>query len=346
MVAFFLVVGLGCVRTLMLFEDEPHLVDDTAPPDSGIPDDTSDTDSDDTGNPDTSEPDDTGDTGEPPQTVCVAGSADNFAIPHARWALAVLHASRRYDDLSDSVLSLSPEWFLASAWQRTGFGCAEYDEPWYLSEPWSGPLGCMGIAEDTTWLELMRLYPQYYVSDDYSTLMTGDHIEASVMSLAWATYVNHALMQRLEIDPDEWISASKDPHALERMMALHHFSGPWAWQASDVVKKCPNDIEACLTGETLNHVSGVVEKMQILSDAECYDEPLTTEIVEQYLEELERLWPSEDWSAIRAAALPAVTGEGFAIEAPAVLDAIDSELGVRLRCPETELWNWYLFSCP
>ena len=340
----------GCTRTLTLPDtgdaspETTPVADDTSS--DGATDSAPPTGADDTA-PDTS-PSETADTAPPADTVCLPGEATGFRMPHGRWALATLHASRRYGDLDESALSLSPAWFLASAWERTGFACADYGEPWLTEEPqWSQTEGCLGVPDDTVWIELCRLYPQYFECGAAPEYVAGDHVEAGVMALAWYTLAAHALLQRHKLDPDDWYAAAADPLAVEKLSALMHFSGPWSQDVETILTDCAEqDIGACLTGDPGMHVAGVMEKLTVLETATCYDEPLTEAEVRQYTGELATIWTSEDWEAATEAAVGALTGAGFATDGPAVLDALDETLGARLRCPESELWSWYRLPCP
>ena len=121
----------SCVRTYEV-APEPTMSDDP----TEVAQDTSDTPS------DTAPVDDPDVLG---ATVCIPGEAVNFRLPDARWGLAALFASRRYGDLYDSQMYLSPEWFLASAWERTGFGCTEYGDPWTVQSQWQDDEGCTGL---------------------------------------------------------------------------------------------------------------------------------------------------------------------------------------------------------
>ena len=314
---------LGCVRTLRLSEDSAE---------TGV----IEVDPTDTSNPDTSDPD---------PGVCVPGEASGFRIPHGRWALAVLHGSRRLADVEGTPFALSPAWFLATAWQRTGFGCAEYGEPWSAGDTWNQS-GCLAVDQNLNWFDLSRMYPEYYSNNAYNGFLGEDHIEAGVMALTWYAFVSNAILQRLDDDLVGWYSAAADPYAVERVSALMHVEGVWSDDLEPVLASCSDDIEACLEGDTLFHVSGIADKLALLETAECFDAPLTSEEVTQYVNELARIWPEEDWPSAQTAALGALTGAGFSTEGPAVLDAIDSVVAARLRCPESELWKWYQLSCP
>ena len=323
-----LLAGLltGCVRTLEL----------------AGPSDPADTDTDTLLDTDTGEDTD----GPSPDAVCVPGQGEGFIIPHARWALAVLHASRMYDNLDDSTLALSPAWFLASAWQGSAFSCAEYGLPWDYSSKQDTPEGCLAIEESTIWSELSRLYPGIYDKDGYDGAVSGDHVEAAVMALTWFTVSAHVLIQMNDVNPDEWYATAADPLAVEKLSAIMHNQGPWTSLVGDILVTCPDNIDACLSDEAAWYVSGMTEKLQLLGSAECYDAPLSEADVRQYVDGLSAVWPREDWVAIEAAALAARTDAGFATAATAVLDAIDENTVTRLRCPEEELWAQFRLSCP
>ncbi len=292
---------------------------------------------------DTSEGGDTA----PSTTVCVPGETSSFRIPDGRWALAVLYASRRYDDLESSHLVLSPAWFLASAWQRTGFGCSSYGGPWAEDAAWSGDPGCMGLYEHTHWSDLCRLYPDSFACGAYSGAVGGEHIEAAVMATAWFSLAAHALLQRDDDDLEAWYASATDPLAVEKISALTHYSGAWIQTALDVLDDCSDaDVLDCMQGEEAHHVSSVVEKMDTLAHATCYDEPIAVEDLEHFTEELALLWPEEDWTGALGAAEAALTGGGFSEDGLRVMDAIEGVVDVRLLCPEETLWSWFQLSCP
>jgi len=338
----------GCTRTLKLPEES--VPTDTELPVETETADTATTQTTDTA-PDTTDTDtsttETADTAPPVETACVPGEATGFSMPHGRWALATLMASRRYGDLDGSALSLSPAWFLASAWERTDFGCEDYGEPWLSEEPqWSQTEGCLGIPDDTVWIELCRLYPEYFECGSAPRYVGGDKVEAGVIALAWYTMIGHAMLQRYKVDPDEWYAGAGDPLAVEKLSALMHFSGVWTPDVESVLLSCDERVESCLTGDPLAHVTGVMEKLAVLEGASCYDEPLTEAEVRDFTEGLSEIWGSEDWETATQAAVGALTGAGFMVDGPAVLDALDDTVGARLRCPEAELWDWYRLSCP
>ena len=154
--------------------------------------------------------------------------------------------------------------------------------------------------------------------------VSGDNVEAAVMALTWFTVTAHVLIQMNEVNPDEWYASASDPLAVEKLSALMHNQGPWASQVGEILVKCPDNIDACLSNEAAWYVSGLTEKLQLLEGAECYDEPLSEDDVRQYVAGLSAVWPREDWVAVEAAALAARTGAGFASEAAAILDAIDA----------------------
>ncbi|MCB9764518.1 MAG: hypothetical protein H6739_32385 [Alphaproteobacteria bacterium] len=311
-----LLLLLSCVRTLQLGGDDSAVADDT---------------------------DVTDDSAAP--SVCLPASATGFAMPGGRWALASLYGARRVDDLEDSALQLSPSWFLASAWQATAFGCGDFGDPWTPSASTEAD-GCLRVQEGTHWVELCRLYPGIFGCDAREELVSGDHVEGSVVAVAWHAYAAHALLQRFDVDPDAWLAQASDPRAGEKLAALLHFEGAWSWHIEDVIAGCGDDITACLDGEGLRHVEGVADKLDRLEAAPCYDEPLALADVERFLEELALLWPQEDWSAVRDEVTAVVDDRGFTEAGPAALDALDGALDQRLICPERELWDSYRYSCP
>lgn len=284
---------------------------------------------------------------DPEAGVCVPERATGYRLPSARWALAAAHASHRLDDADDGI-ALSPSWFLATGWQATGFGCADYGAPWTGAED-PGESGCLAIRQGTTWHELTVLYPGHYPSDEaYVGAVDGDQPEAAAMALAWATVAAHALWARegVETVPAEWYATAGDPHAAEAMSAFLHVDGPWSSDAATALAECADDVAACARPGVDLHIRGVVEKTDLLDRAPCYDEPLEAEVVEAHVDALAAIWPDRDWEDARAAALDALDGSGFRTQVPAVLDALDTHLDTRLRCPEQTLWQVYRSSCP
>jgi hypothetical protein len=286
------------------------------------------------------------DSGIQPETVCIPGETTGFLLPNNRWALATLFASRRFADLGETQLHLSPSWFLATAWERTAFGCDDYGAAWSEGAQWTGDQGCMGVHRDTVWIELSRLFPVLFDPDGYEGAVAGPHIEAGVMASAWSAYVGHAHLQRHTEDPDAWYLAAQDPLAVEHISALMHQVGVWSSDVATVLEGCGDDVVACLSDNTANVVSGVSEKIQLLDGAECHDTPITDLDIDEFTAEMARVWPEEDWSAAAEAAKAARTGEGFRTEGLAVVSAIESAVYARMACPEQELQAWYSLSCP
>jgi hypothetical protein len=280
----------------------------------------------------------------PPAEVCVPGETLGYALPSARWGLSALYASRRLDDRPDSALRLAPSFFLATGWELTGFGCATYGAPWVEVAP--DDAGCLGLREETVWMELCRLYPLDYACDGYPGAFTGDTPEASALGLAWFALAAHALLGRYELDPDEWYATATDPLAVERLTAAMHYRSPWSGEVTDTIERCGDDVEACLGEDLLTYVSGVADKLEALEGATCHDAPLAPDDVRAFVGGLAAARPGRDWAAAESAALSALTGEGFATEAPAVLDAIDAAVPLTLACPEQELFTWYRLPCP
>lgn len=299
---------LGCTRVLSL-EDGP-----TSPPDSTA-------------------------------RVCVPAEAPAYRLPSTRWALAALYASRRLGDRPDSALQLGPSWFLATGWQMSGFSCASYGDPWSVDPLWASDPGCLGLEQHTTWAELCKLWPADYACDGYAGSFAGDAPEASSLALAWFALAGHALLQR-NGDPEAWYTDAGDPLAPERMTATMHYWGPWTGQVDDVYQTCPDDIEACLDGELERHVAGVADKVAVLEEAPCATQPLTEADVRAFVGGLRDARPGRSWDAAADRAVERLTGAGLDVDAPAVLDALDEEVDLRLTCPEEELYTWYRWPCP
>ena len=315
------VFGLsGCVRTLDITDtDAPFDPTDTA---------STDTDSPTTG------------------PVCLPGATTNYALPSARWGLAALYAQRRLRDDPRSELNLDARWFLASGWQATGFGCADYGNPWTPDSEASGDIGCLKLPESTVWIELCRLYPSQFPCDAYSGTFAGDTPEVSTIGLAWYLVAAHAMLTRFA-DPNAFYADATDPLARERLSALLHHGGAWNSDLATILSTCGDDVAACVSTEyNARHVLGVSEKLTTLAAADCYEGQLTSQDLENYSAEMATLWPDEDWSAATAAAVQALGNGDFATNANAVLDAYDENLTIRLACPEEELWDTYRFSCP
>jgi hypothetical protein len=278
-----------------------------------------------------------------PLEVCVPGDALGFRLPSPRWGLSALYASRRLDDRPDSELRLPPSFFLASGWQISGFGCAEYGPPWVRSD--TGDEGCLVIPEGTAYSELCKLFPRDYDCDGYAGTFAGDAPEADALGLAWFAVAAHALLGRFE-DPEAWYREAGDPLAAERLTAEMHFAGPWSGDLPAILETCADDVEACLDYEVLNHVAGVADKLATLQDATCYDEPLAPSEVSAFVAGLAEARAGYDWAAAEEDALAALTGAGFSTEAPAVLAALDAAAPLTLACPELELYEWYRLPCP
>jgi hypothetical protein len=277
---------------------------------------------------------------------CIPENTPDFRLPSARYGLAALHAERRFADVAGSELRLSANWFLASAWQTTGFGCADYGEPWSLDSDAQGDGGCLALREETVWNELCRLHPNLFACDGYAGTFAGDAPETSIFGMTWFQGAAHAMLSRFG-DPNAFYAEASDPLARERVAALMHFNGPWTPELEDILTNCGDDITACVDGEyTLHHINGVSEKLAHLEEADCYDGPLTADDISAYSQALATIWPEEDWLNANIAAWDALTGEGFRVDAEGVLDAYETHLNIRLRCPEEELWDWYTFSCP
>ena len=280
------------------------------------------------------------------EAVCVPREAMGYRLPTARWGLAAAHASHRLSD-SGWPLDLSPSWFLAVGWQTTRFGCFEYGDPWSLDPEWTGDEGCLGLFEGTHWAEVEKLYPGIY-DMGFAGFLQGDTPERSAMTLAWTLVAAHSLWGRDEIGVSvtAWYEASQDPRGAERMSALLHAQGPWSDDAAAAVRDCPDAITDCIDDWTRPRVDGVIDKLEILEEAACYELPLSEDDVRAHVVALSEMWPDLDWEAAEAAAVAELDGSGFHLEAPRVIAAIDTFIDTRLVCPEQALWQVYSFSCP
>lgn len=288
------------------------------------------------------------DSGAPGAAICVPGRTDGFALPSPRWALASAHAARRMQDASDLDIGLDAAWFLASGWQVSGFACAEYGAPWSPSPRWQGDEGCLELDRGTHHAELVKLYPRLYGPPArYEGLVAGDQPEVAALSLAASVVASHALWGRAEVQvaPADWYDNAGDARAPEAISALLHAEGPWSGSLPDLLEDCGDDVLACLEGDAAARVGGVLDKQERLRSADCYDAPLAERTVREHARAVAALW-GESAGPAEAAAVAALTGEGFATEAPAVLDALDAHFITRLDCPEQSLWEVYRFSCP
>ena len=84
---------------------------------------------------------------------------------------------------------------------------------------------------------------------------------------------------------------------------------------------------------------------------ELVEDGLPTAVLYDYVDAIAVLFPAADVAAGRAAAQQALTdaggdGTSFQASADAVLDALDEGMGLRLRCPGTNLTSFYGVSCP
>ncbi|MFK7926708.1 MAG: hypothetical protein AB8H79_00855 [Myxococcota bacterium] len=283
--------------------------------------------------------------------LCLPAQADGFRMPSVRWALAASHASWRLDDDAEDGIALSPNFFLATAWQTTAFSCADYGAPWKQDGP-AGTGGCLDIQRQTTWTELTVLFPSIYPDGNaYDQAFEGDQPESSTMALAWSTVGAHALWGRPAVDqvPAEFYARSTDPRPAASMSAMIHAAGPWSGAIPDAIQRCPNDVAACADGQVAFHIRGVLDKMDALDAASCFQDEITQQDLDAHVKGLRPWWPEENWDRALAAARAALAdheGEGFERQVVPVLNALDSETNTRLRCPEETLWSVYRYSCP
>ncbi|MEM6925682.1 MAG: hypothetical protein AAF602_02040 [Myxococcota bacterium] len=277
---------------------------------------------------------------EPREATCVAGAATGYRLPSTRWGLASLYASRRLADRGESAPQLPPEWFLASAWQATGFGCAAYGDPFTSDASAESDAGCLAIRSETVWNEVCRLYPGVFDCGGYVGTLTGDAPEASVLTLAWFSVASNALLGRLDVDPNAFYADATDPWAEERLSAALHVGGPFLDDARQVVEECGDDVVACLDGDVAAHVEGLTDKIARLEEASCAEVEVTETDRVGFVDALAGFFPAFD----REAALDAVRAAEPTLAA--TVAAVEEAAPVMLTCPETELWQWYRLPCP
>jgi len=244
-----------------------------------------------------------------------------------------------------NLLQVSPTWLLAAGWQTGAFSCGGYGAPWSTSAS-DHEGGCYNIESTTHWLELIRLFPEQFSEEDWPGWIQGDAPERSAMALVQAVYAGHMLLRRASpSDPDAWLAQATDPLAPSRVAAFLHHEGPWSATASTALADCPDNLLDCAEGDRLQHVEGVEAKVALLSDAECFDDPISDADLDAFLEGVSAMWPDADWVEARDQALQARSGAGFATDGPAIIKAITSVIGTPLSCPAETLWEHYRYSC-
>jgi len=280
----------------------------------------------------------------PTPTVCIPGEAPGFRLPSARWALSVLFASRRLQQPQHNALQLSPDWFIASAWQTGAFSCGGYGDPW-STDPSSEEGGCYDLQHVTHWTELERLFPARFPAEGWPAWVSGDNPERSTLALSQAVYAGHLLMRRVDgTDPDVWLAESEDPRAPDDLAALFHVEGPWSATAAQAWSTCPHDLAACADVPMGRHLQGLATKQATLATADCFDEPVLDVELDAFLHALQDLWPHADWPTISAAAHAANTHD-FSESGLSIVQAVEDSLASPLTCPEDTLWDHYRYSC-
>ncbi|MEN0067064.1 MAG: hypothetical protein AAGA48_33345 [Myxococcota bacterium] len=273
--------------------------------------------------------------------TCVPVETPEFRLPSVRWGLATLYASRRLSERTDAVPQLRPAWFLASAWQATGFGCAAYRDPFAgVNNRLDRDEGCLGIRRDKVWNEICVLYPSIFPCDAYPGTLAGDTPEASALTLAWYAVAAHALLGRFEVDPNVFYDEATDPRAAAELSAALHVAGPDLNSAGIELSGCEEDVAACLDGEVRDHVLGVTEKLDALDAADCIDIDVPNEELSGFIDGLASRIPdfdADDALSAAQAAEPTLS---------AVVAAVEQASPVSLICPEAELKRWYGLSCP
>jgi hypothetical protein len=266
-------------------------------------------------------------------------------MPSSRWALSVLMASRRLHEPEGNLLHVSPTWLLAAGWQTGAFSCGGYGTPWSTSAS-DDAGGCYDIKSSTHWQELVRLFPAEFPADGWPGWVEGDAPERSALALVHALYSGHMLLRRASPDdPDDWLAQATDPLASSRVAAFLHHEGPWSATASTALSDCPDDLLACAENDLLQYIEGLEAKVEVLSDADCFNDPITDAELDAFLDGISALWPDTDWATVRAQALQARSGTGFAADGPAIITAITTVIGAPLSCPAETLWDHYRYSC-
>lgn len=275
------------------------------------------------------------DTGELP-SVCVPGTSSAWRLPSPRWGLGALHTERR---LEEAGLPLDANFLLALGWQATRYGCSDFGAPWTYDEA-TVEWGCMALPSDTAQHEFCRLWPSDLGCPDID--LSGDTPERSMVGLGRYATLVPIYQQGVTEDPGALLQQATDPDALEKLIAHALAMGLWTDEAVTALTDCPDAIDACLEPWLQSYLNGAVEKRDTLAQVDCYEEPLSEQDVRTYTQELQAALPGLEFD--EEAAVDALTGQGFHVDAPRVLDALDAS-GWTHYCPEHELNAWYGFSC-
>lgn len=303
-----------------------------------------------------------------------------FYVPTTGWALAALHASTQIDGLGlqQIELTLSPSYFLALALETGTFGCsadlpadpADSATQW-ARRPETDAMGCMQIAEGAAWLDLCRMYPEELPCEPgaYAAVIpssdqgsTGrDNVEPSVLATAWYAAYAYAMLAytngAASVDVDGWFETAADEQAVEKLLTYMHWQTPFVPDLAAVIGNCNDtDVEDCLSQPAwvIERVVGVgahTAQLEAEASSSCFDRPLTAALVDDYVDAIAGLFPEADIEVGRASAQQALTdgggdGTSFQGAADAVLMALDEGLGLRLRCPGSNLTTFYGISCP
>jgi len=304
----------------------------------------------------------------------------NFYVPTTGWALAALHGSQQLEELAQQQidLRLSPSFFFALALETGTFGCTA-DLPAdpldasnrYPRRPETDLLGCLEIQQSTVWVELCRMYPGTLPCDPdmYEAVIpstdqasTGrDNVEPGVLAVAWHAVYAYSMLQHPSgggvADPDAWFAAATDPRALETLLGFIHWETPFHSALGDVTADCADaPVQDCLSGESWSvdratAIGAHTADLDAAASTSCFDRPLTAALVDDYVDAIAVLFSQAEVEAGRAAAQLALTqaggdGTSFQVAADSVLDALDEGLGIRLRCPGSNLNDYYGLGCP
>ena len=192
--------------------------------------------------------------------------------------------------------------------------------------------------------------------------MTGrDNVEPSVLAVARYAVYGYAMLAfpgGADLDEvDDWLGAVADPQAVEKLLAYMHWQTPFVPAFADVVEDCATGpLDDCLPEpawvvDRAVAVGAHTAQLEAEAATSCFDRPLSAAAVDDYVDAIAVLFPAADVAAGRAAAQQALTdaggdGTSFQASADAVLDALDEGMGLRLRCPGTNLTSFYGVSCP
>lgn len=303
----------------------------------------------------------------------------HFYVPRPSWALASALVWARSADLAEQgiALRIRPSWLWATGLKESFWGCSDTALPDPVSgaafarQPAADADGCLQIEPTTAWVELCRMYPDALDCDEIGhadvissvgQAETGrDNVETSMLAAGLFGVFTWAMLDNAGADdPDAWVAGAADPQATEKLLALAFNRGLWSPELSAVIEGCADaPLEECVTPDSVAQdyveaVGGAVADMEgALAAGSCYDQALRPSDIDELVDALSPMLQGEDWEAARAAAqgAAAATLAGreeapFQELAPAVVDALNGVLRLRMACPEGALAEWYGQDCP